>query len=295
MWTRHWAATDAISFVQKRRRCVHPNYGFIRQLQAFQECCYNPSPTNEAYLAWKRKSKRDVSNFLNLLSDTICIHPYKLYMSSGFPKDPEQGNLFLVDISITHFLTVSPSQTMSIALKSVKHHHINVSNSSQEALLLILPEACDFIRNALAGNGQVLVHCRAEMRACIIVAAHVMSSQKVSALKASSVLEDALPLFEPTSNFNRHLELFEACDYAPTRDHPIVKDWISSGDTSAWTAPCDVAALNTTATRILAGTESPQCSGRESPHPTGRTFDVGAFSETLVRIQKTSLVGEDAE
>jgi dual specificity phosphatase 12 len=95
-------------------------------------------------------------------------------ISSEFPKDPEQGNLLLVDISITHFLTVSPSQTTSIALKSVKHRHINVSNSSQEALLLILPEACDFIRNALAGNGQVLVHCRAEMRACIIVAAHGM-------------------------------------------------------------------------------------------------------------------------
>jgi dual specificity phosphatase 12 len=70
---------------------------------------------------------------------------------------------------------------------------------------------------------------------------------------------------------------------------------MSSGDKSIRTDSCDVTALNTTATRILAGTESPRCSGRESPHPNGRTFDMDAFSETLARIQKTSLVGGDAE
>jgi dual specificity phosphatase 12 len=70
---------------------------------------------------------------------------------------------------------------------------------------------------------------------------------------------------------------------------------MSSGDTSVRTDPCDVAALNTTVSRILAGTESPRCSGRESPHPNGRTFDMDAFSETLARIQRTSLVVGDAE
>jgi len=291
MWTRHWTAAEAISFVQKRRPCIHPNYGFIRQLQAFQECGYNPSPTNDAYLAWKRRSKRDVSYFLNIMSDTIHVHPYKLYLSSQFPKDREQGDLLLADLEISHFLTVSPSQTTYVGLRSVKHYHINISNTSQERLLLALPEACDFICKALYGHGQVLVHCRAEMRACIIVAAYIMSTEKASPLKVSSILEDALPLFEPTPNFIRHLELFDACAYAPTMEHPAVKQWVSSADASVLTASS--AALNTAVSRILAGTESPSFSGRESPHPTGRIFDMSAFSEALARIQKTSL--EDAE
>jgi hypothetical protein len=128
---------------------------------------------------------------------------------SELPKDREQRDLFLAELSITHFLSVSPSQTTSIGLSSVKHHHLNITNTFQEALLLALPEACDFIRKALTGHGQVLVHCRAEMRACIIVAAYgaydnfphkllgttdalclVMSSQKITSLKASSILED---------------------------------------------------------------------------------------------------------
>jgi len=198
MWTRHWTAADAISFVQKRRHCVHPNYGFVRQLQAFQACGYNPSPTNGAYLAWKRRSKRDVSCYLNLLNDTIHVHPYKLYVSSEFPKNSEKGDLFLADMEVSHFLTVSPSQTTSISLGSVRHLHINISNSSQEALLLALPEACEFIRNALTRHGLVLVHCRAEMRACIIVAAFVMTLREVTPRGASSILEEALPLFQPT-------------------------------------------------------------------------------------------------
>lgn len=55
----------------------------------------------------------------------------------------------------------------------------------------------------------------------------------------------------------------------------------------------EVTAMSTAAGRILAGTDSPRSSGRESPHPTGRTFDMNAFSEALAHIQKTSLGGED--
>jgi len=118
-----------------------------------------------------------------------------------------------------------------------------------------------------------------------------MSLEKVSPPKVSSILEDSLPLFEPTPNFTRHLELFDACAYAPTIEHPAVRQWVSSADASVPTISS--VALNTAVSRILAGTESPSSSGRESPHPTGRTFDMSAFSEALARIQKTSL--EDAD
>jgi len=105
----------------------------------------------------------------------------------------------------------------------------------------------------------------------------------------------ALPLFEPTLNFTRHLELFHACAYTPTIDHSAVRQWISSIDAGVPVASSEVMDLKTAATRILAGTESPSSSGRESPHPTGRTFDMSAFSEALARIQKTNLVEEGAE
>ena len=109
------------------------------------------------------------------------------------------------------------------------------------------------------------------------------------------MLHPALPLFEPTPNFTRHLELFDSCAYAPTRDHPAVQQWISDSDGSVPTASSEVAALKTTASRILASTESPLSGGRESPHPNGRTFDMSAFTETLARIQQSSFADDNAE
>jgi dual specificity phosphatase 12 len=103
----------------------------------------------------------------------------------------------------------------------------------------------------------------------------------------------ALPLFQPTRNFTHHLELFEACDYKPRKDHPSVIKWTCSASIAVRTTSCDAPTLNTTASRILAGTESPGSCGRESPHPTGRTFDMNAFGEALTRIQQTRLVAED--
>ncbi|KZP09985.1 phosphatases II [Athelia psychrophila] len=286
MWTKHWTTVQALEFIQARRRCVHPNYGFIRQLQTYQACNYEPSPENVVYTAWKRKAKRDVAGYLRMWSDTIRFSPMNLHVNSDFPTDKEQGELFLVDMEVSHLLTISPSQITSLALKSISHRHLDVTSSSKEALLLALPEACAYIRESLAaGQSHVLVHCRTEMRACIVIAAYLMSSQKITSGEASLTLEKVLPLFERTPNFTRHLELFEACAYNPTPESPALRHWLAYPGT-----PSDTAAMQNAAARILAGSDSPRFSGRESPHPIGRTFDLSAFNKALEDIQATRLI-----
>lgn len=55
-----------------------------------------------------------------------------------------------------------------------------------------------------------------------------MKQRNLAPDEAYSTIEDALPLFNPTVNFCRNLELFEACGYQPTRDHPVVQEWLCS-------------------------------------------------------------------
>lgn len=93
-----------------------------------------------------------------------------------------------------------------------------------------------------------------------------------------------LPLFERTPNFTRHLELFEACAHNPTLESPALRHWLAYPGT-----PSDGAAIQNAAVRILAGSDSPRFSGRESPHPIGRAFDMIAFSKALENIQVTRL------
>jgi dual specificity phosphatase 12 len=60
---------------------IQPNYGFIKELHAFEACHYSLSPSDATYRAWKRRHRQDVTSFLNSLSDTTTIIPEKLSLS----------------------------------------------------------------------------------------------------------------------------------------------------------------------------------------------------------------------
>ena len=60
---------------------AQPNYGFIKQLDVFEKCGYEPSLSHPQYRSWKRRHAQDVNNYLNHLVDTVAIVPDKLLMT----------------------------------------------------------------------------------------------------------------------------------------------------------------------------------------------------------------------
>lgn len=204
------------------RPSVMPNYGFLKQLDVFAECDYCPSRENHSYISWKRIQEQHVTRFLTQMIDTTPIIPEQLLLSSEFPDDVKQANSLIQELGITHVVTISPCELPSLPV-SVKRHDIKLSQQ-KDSLLIHLPEVCMFIRDAIAKKGLVLVHSLVECKAAIVVCAYLMH-QKISVNQSCRMLEDALPLFNRTSNFTRHLELFEVCDYNPTADHPLVLEW----------------------------------------------------------------------
>lgn len=76
---------------------------------------------------------------------------------------------------MTHVLSISSAQLPKPNLPLFNHCFIDIPNNAREALLLELPTACKFIGDAIASGGQVLVQCRVELRACIIVCAYCKS------------------------------------------------------------------------------------------------------------------------
>lgn len=282
METRHISPAKALSYVKQRRSQIHPNYGFIKQLKAFEDSGYHPSPTSGPYVSWKRRQAQDVTSYLNAVHDTISIIPDKLYISSEFPDDATQAQSLLMDMGMTHVLTTYPGEIPPRLIPSnVQHHHLDVSEARPESLLLSLPNACSFIRDAIAAGGQVLVYSSAEWKAAVIVCAYLMSSRRISPSQATSLLENALPLFNRTRNFTKQLELFAACLYRPTSDHPAVRAYLGeigghrhsgsnsslSKDSSA--AKAGAAAINALANEIL-----------------GSRFDAAGFNETMARVQQ---------
>lgn len=93
--------------------------------------------------------------------------------NSDFPEDVEQAESLLLDLGITHILSVSPTHVSSTSLPlPITLHHINVSDNRRDELLVSLPGACLVIQEAIKSGGQVLVHSLVETRACIVVCAY---------------------------------------------------------------------------------------------------------------------------
>jgi dual specificity phosphatase 12 len=168
---------------------AQPNYGFTKQLDIFEKCGYEPLISHPHYRSWKRRHVQDVNNYFNHLIDTVAIVPDKLLLTrfvlnhhlsilysypailSEFPDDPKKAQSLLIEMGVTHILSISPSENTS-SFASVMNHHVITNGQSPEALLLVLPSICDYIRDSVKKNGLVLVHCRIESRACTAVCAY---------------------------------------------------------------------------------------------------------------------------
>ncbi|KAK7035938.1 phosphatases II [Favolaschia claudopus] len=273
MKTRSMSVSDAICFIKQYRPQVQPNYGFLKQLEAFSQCGYAPSVDHPAYIAWKKRQRQDVTNFLNHLFD-VTVVPDALYLCSEFPTDHQQAELLLYYLGITHIVSLAPAKVKPIP--GVTHRHIHIPPDAPDALLFALPSLCDFIRDAVSSGGQVLVYSVFEARACILTGAYLMASRNISPRAATAVLQEALPLFDPTSNFKRALALFAACKHKPTPDHPaITSQGTTASPKSALTAEnmsatlCGAELLTRTATAVMSETG----------------LDMAAFGDALSAIQ----------
>ena len=261
---------------------AQPNYGFTKQLDVFEKCGYEPSLSHPQYRSWKRRHVQDVNDYLNHLVDTVAIVPDKLLMSrfvfnlepslihsvfltrllSEFPDDPKKAQAVLIEMGVTHLLSISPAENTS-SFASVTNHHVNINSQSPEALLLVLPSICDYIRDSVKNNGLVLVHCRIESRACLAVCAYrkffpffkailnlymclvmsggssyeqvfcvIQNGQFISKyIYCHSCLTDplpVLPLFNPTKIFLHNLERFQASLLMTASEHITLNDTFPS-------------------------------------------------------------------
>ena len=103
----------------------------------------------------------------------------------------------------------------------------------------------------------------------------------------------ALPLYNPTPVFYRHLELFAACNYHPTVDHAVVNAWVAeqSGGPPAKTqsiAKMTSISGSTNPTSLTITTSSPLSNCL--PSRSIDAFDLASLSEALSRCQPTSPV-----
>ncbi|TFL02049.1 hypothetical protein BDV98DRAFT_566586 [Pterulicium gracile] len=248
MKTRRISHLAAISLIRQRRPVVHPNYGFRRQLQVFGAANYfediissnSELSTEEAvrrheqYGLWKRAHKRTMRPYLRVVQDTLEVIRDEVSISSELPVDPEQADSLLYDHGISHVLALSPVRHLVgsavVIYESVDtHDHISTAPSSSQLAsqgripVIAIPrltESCRYIQGALEKGGQVLVYAEKESMACAGICAYMIFSKKFTTNEAVKHLQEALPLFQPTTSFMRTLAAFEHTIKAPVPPSP---------------------------------------------------------------------------
>ena len=86
-------------------------------------------------------------------------------------------------------------------------------DTSSTNIILHFPASTQFIRDALARNEGVLVHCQAGVsRSTTLVAAFLMAELDLDVERAVEIVRKVRSQVEPTEFFMHQLEMYERCE-----------------------------------------------------------------------------------
>jgi len=114
----------------------------------------------------------------------------------------------LTNLKISHILTVCDCLPPKFP-GEFEYKVISVSDEPSTRLNLYFKEATDFIRNAIADGGNVLVHCFAGVsRSASVVIAYLMRFHCMEYLKAYNLVKAKRPWINPNYGFQAQLKRY---------------------------------------------------------------------------------------
>ncbi|KAG6378741.1 protein-tyrosine phosphatase-like protein [Boletus reticuloceps] len=172
--------------------------------------------------------------------DTVI--PGRLYLGNIHAARSPRS---ITERRITHIVSVcNDAIPAEIPESGIAHLRVPVEDVDFADLLIWLPTACQFIEQAIAAGGVVLVHCNQGLtRSATVVAAYLMCTRRIDATQAMSAVRQGLFLPccpSPVSDgsyltareqvwfnagFHEQLFLFELCRYQPSPACPYYVGW----------------------------------------------------------------------
>jgi len=133
----------------------------------------------------------------------------------------------LAERRITHIVSVGTEPIPADNPASgIRQFRIPVQDVDYADILIHLPAVCQFMYQAIAGGGVVLVHCVSGLsRSATVVAAYIMYTQRISPTDAMSVVRRAREQVWFNGGFHEQLVLFEVCRYAPSPSEGVYLKW----------------------------------------------------------------------
>ncbi|KAL0850637.1 hypothetical protein ABMA28_012391 [Loxostege sticticalis] len=161
---------------------------------------------------------RDVDVSVDLIDDGLylgnvaCAHDHKMLQQLG----------------ITHILTLDlvPLPRTILDRPHLTFKYVKLSDMPKEDLITHLPDTNDFIKQAIAAGGTVLVHCFFGVsRSAAVVIAYIMEKYGLCYEEAYSLVKGKRRFVSPNVGFVAQLKLFGHMGYTLNRDDPRFKQF----------------------------------------------------------------------
>ncbi|KAJ8734453.1 hypothetical protein PYW08_013703 [Mythimna loreyi] len=134
----------------------------------------------------------------------------------------------LEKLQITHILTIDvvPLPRSIMERANVVFHYIKLADVPKEDLISHLPETNEFIKQAIAGGGTILVHCHFGVsRSAAVVISFIMEKYGLCYEEAFNLVRSKRRFVGPNVGFIAQLKLFGHMGYTINRDDPRYKQF----------------------------------------------------------------------
>jgi dual specificity MAP kinase phosphatase len=177
-------------------------------LQAFQESyscmCSQPDISGGVPLLFSPTSPE-----VNCDIDTAVASEILPHLLIGNQRDAASRER-LTELGVTHILNVTALLPLHFESDGIVYKRLPASDSGSQNLKQYFMEAIEFIDNARAANGRVLVHCQAGVsRSPTIVIAYLIAKNRKNLSEAFSFVKDRRSIVAPNLNFMGQLLEFD--------------------------------------------------------------------------------------
>ncbi|KAF9412687.1 hypothetical protein HW555_008895 [Spodoptera exigua] len=134
----------------------------------------------------------------------------------------------LEQLQITHILTIDvvPLPRSILEKANLVFHYVKLADVPKEDLISHLPETNNFIKQAIADGGTVLVHCHFGVsRSAAVVISYIMEKYGLCYEEAFTLVKSKRRFVGPNVGFVAQLKLFGHMGYTINRDDPRFKQF----------------------------------------------------------------------
>ena len=161
---------------------------------------------------------------MHQITDSIWVG--SLMALSG-PKTMQKYN-------ITHVLSVLDINAAGYGVErfekpikdNFKHLYLEIQDTEEEDIMQFFPQTNDFIDDAIANGGSVLVHCIAGIsRSATCACPHIMRQNKWTVQQTVDFVRTKRPIANPNPSFLEQLEVYYQCGYEVSSDKKPYREW----------------------------------------------------------------------